>query len=266
MSIAAWRAGSLTGTGAVAAFAIGAAALSRAWGWGAFLITWFLLASVLSRTGKARKLRQTDGVVEKGSRRDAMQVVANGGVFGLLSLASTILTGLLGELGSTGIIELRDLMELLSVSAAAALVAAGADTWATEIGTLRGARPWSLRTRARVPVGTSGAVSLPGTFASVAGAVVLASAASMLGVIPTAALLLVASCGFVGASVDTVVGAWWQDRRWCPACRMETEQAVHRCGVSTVHRAGSTLLTNDVVNLVCTISGALLAALLWTLR
>ena len=81
--IAAWRSGSLAGNGAVAALLIGLVALRVQWSWGAFLLAWFVLASLLSRIGRARKAVRTAGVVAKGDRRDARQVLANGGVFAL---------------------------------------------------------------------------------------------------------------------------------------------------------------------------------------
>lgn len=258
---AAYAAGSLSRSGAVAAFAIGGSALLCAWGWGAFLIVWFALASLLSRAGRARKLERTNSIVVKGDRRDATQVLANGGVFAALASASALAGTGDAALGAGLPIGSAALLQSLGAGAAAALVAAGADTWGTEIGTLRGGLPWSLRTLARVPVGTSGAVSLAGTFASATGAGVLAMLAGAFGVIPFGAVPLVAACGLAGATADTVVGAWWQERRWCAGCAMETEQAVHRCGLATERRAGSRLLTNDAVNLLCTVVGAGLALL-----
>ena len=53
------------------------------------------------------------------------------------------------------------------------LAAATADTWATEVGTLAGGTPRSIRTLRPVPAGTSGGVSVVGTLASVLGALLL---------------------------------------------------------------------------------------------
>ena len=65
-----------------------------------------------------------------------------------------------------------------------------------------------------------------------------------------------ALAGVAGAVVDTIVGAWWQARRWCPSCERETEQARHRCGAATVPYRGVSWLGNDAVNLICTVAGA----------
>lgn len=250
IALAAYRSQSLSRSGAIAAFGIGAAALSRSWGWGAFLIIWFALAALLSRLGRSRKAVRTRGVIEKGDRRDFRQVVANGGVF-----AAAALLSLLHLVSSDG--EMT-----LAIAGAAALTAAGADTWATELGTLGGRRPWSIREWRRVAIGTSGAVTLLGSIASIAGAFLLASIAGALRVVPHAAVVPVAIGGAAGAMVDTMVGAWWQSRRWCPSCSMSTEQPVHVCGTPTIRRGGVGVLDNDGVNLLCTISGALIGVLL----
>ena len=237
----AWRARSLTGGGAVAAVVVGTVALCASWGLGAYLVAWFALASLLSRVGRARKVERVQGIVEKGDRRDALQVVANGAVFAI---------------AAAGVAVLPAGRPMLSIIAAAALAAAGADTWATEIGTLLGGRPWSLRVGRTVPAGTSGAVSLAGCLASIAGAATLALSAAALHIIPESAVAAVAAGGIVGALADTAIGAWWQARRWCPRCKLETEQGMHHCGTPTVRHGGIARLDNDAVNLFCTVVGA----------
>ncbi len=147
----------------------------------------------------------------------------------------------------------------LTVAAVGALAAAGADTWATEIGTLVRGRPWSLRTRTRVPVGTSGAVTPAGTAAALVGAFALSSAAAVLGVLPHDRILAAMLGGFAGACGDTLLGAWVQSRRWCPACQVATEQHVHSCGSQTSDAGGIGLLDNDAVNFACTLIGAVVA-------
>ncbi len=247
IAIVAWRAGALSRSGALTATAVGGVAMTAGRSWGLFLVLWFITASLASRLGKRAKERATADVVAKGGQRDAAQVVANGGVF-----AACALTSLLAA--NAG--------DAAALMGAAALVAAGADTLATEIGTLWRGRPWSLRTRGPVPVGTSGAVSLAGSAGMVLGAWALATAAAGTGLIPSSTVLLVATAGIAGAVADTVVGAFWQVRRWCASCARETEQIVHRCGTPTQPWRGIPWLDNDRVNLLCTLAGALAAPLL----
>jgi uncharacterized protein (TIGR00297 family) len=252
--LAAHRTRSLARSGAVAALAVGTVAMACSLGWGTLLVTWFVLAALLSRMGRARKAARTGGVVEKGDRRDAWQVLANGALFG--AGAAALASGIVPPAAT----------DVVAVAATAALAAAGADSWATELGTLAGGRPWSLRTRGRVAIGVSGAITAAGTAASAAGAFLLASLAGALTVVPQRAIPVVAVAGLAGAFVDTLVGAWWQERRYCPACREVTEQRLHRCGTATVHQGGTWAITNDGVNFACTLSGAVLATVLWYLR
>ncbi len=244
IAIAAWRARSLRLSGAVGAFVIGTLALRVGAGWGVFLIAWFVLASVLSRIGRQAKEQRTRDIVAKGDQRDAWQVLANGGVFALCAAIALALDSDARWLG---------------VAAAGSLAAAGADTWSTEIGTLWGGTPYSLRERRRVPPGTSGAITLAGSVGGLAGAFILSMLAVACAVIDPVATISVAVGGTAGAWMDTWIGAWVQERRWCPRCERATERDVHSCGTSTEQRGGWRRLDNDAVNAVCSVAGAVVA-------
>ncbi len=243
----AWRAGSLSRSGAVAACAIGAIAIATTWGVGLYLVAWFVLASLLSRVGRSRKAARVARIVAKGDQRDARQVLANGGIFAVASLGSLLAPAYAAP---------------LLTAAAGALAAAGADTWSTEIGTLVGGTPWSLRTRGAVPAGTSGAVTWPGSLGGALGALTLAGMATVCAMVPVSALLSVAAGGLIGAWTDTAIGAWGQTRRWCSRCAEETEQDMHHCGTPTERRGGLAALDNDAVNFLCTVVGAVSAVVL----
>ena len=278
ISVGAWRAGSLRPDGALTACGIGSAALLAEWSWGVYLITWFVLASVLSRLGRHRKQQRTAGMIEKADQRDMKQVLANGGIFAICALMMIAVR--LGGLDPHLELYLDPHRELhldpqrhlhameiarrsLAVAAAGALAAAGADTWATEVGTWIGGAPWSLRTFRRVAPGTSGAVTLSGTLASAVGALALAMLAAWSSMIPAAAIAAVALGGLGGAIADTVIGAWMQERRWCARCQIDTEQTRHICGTSTAHRSGIRHLGNDTVNALCSIVGGTVALGWW---
>ncbi|WP_353268915.1 DUF92 domain-containing protein [Gemmatimonas sp.] len=241
VALLAWRAGSLSRSGAGAALLVGTVCLTAGRAWGLFLVLWFVLASLASKVGQRAKAAATGDVVAKGGPRDALQVLANGGVYAAAALVALLRPEDAGVAAAIG---------------AAALVAAGADTLATETGTLSKGRPWSLRTGSFVPTGTSGAVSVPGSVGMLLAALGFALSAHWVGLIPMSAVAAVALAGVTGAVVDTVVGAWWQARRWCPSCERETEQHRHRCGTTTVHYRGVSWLGNDAVNLLCTVAGA----------
>jgi uncharacterized protein (TIGR00297 family) len=82
-----------------------------------------------------------------------------------------------------------------------------ADKFASELGVL-GGQPISLDGLKGVKPGTSGAVSITGTFMSLAGAALVGVAAIFLfGVSPTMATLVTVA-GFAGALVDTLFGVF----------------------------------------------------------
>jgi uncharacterized protein (TIGR00297 family) len=250
VALLARRARSLDDSGAAAATVVGAVAVAAGWGWGAYLMTFFVSSSALSRLGRREKARRTAGVVEKGGERDAAQVLANGGVF-TLALGGAVAWSAAGRNGVATLV--------LGAAAAGALAAAAADTWATEVGTLVGGTPRSLRGWRAVPPGTSGAVSAAGTAAMLAGALALAGTARLLGA-PGALALGAAVGGVAGALLDTLAGAALQERRRCDACGLATEQRVHDCGTPTRRTGGVPGIGNDLVNVSCTVAGALVGA------
>src|SRR5665213_2130338 len=81
------RAGSLSMSGALAATIVGTLAVAAGWDWGALLLLYFISSSLLSRIGRATKERRTAAIVAKGGARDAIQVLANGGVFAAAAAA-----------------------------------------------------------------------------------------------------------------------------------------------------------------------------------
>ena len=258
VAVAAWKGNALTVSGAVAAAVVGSVALHARLGFGALLIAWFLLATVVSKFGGTQKRERMRGIVDKGNRRDATQVLANGGVFALLALFVMILPAWGSAHGA-----LAAPMGAAALGAAGSLAAAGADTWATEFGVLTGGAPWSLRTRSRVPPGTSGAVSVTGCLAMVVAAALMAVLAMVFEVVPAdgTSFRAVFLGGMSGAMVDTIIGATMQEVRWCPRCAQHTEQQLHECGTRTVRSGGISICTNDFVNFVCAVTGAVVAAL-----
>lgn len=246
----AWRLGHLRASGAVAAAIVGMLALRANAAWALYLITWFALASLASRFEHVRKARVARHLIAKIEARDAWQVLANGGLFASLALVTIVRH------------DSASMVVCLSVAAAAALAAAGADTFATEIGMLQRTLPLSVRTWTRVPIGTSGAVTALGMMASVVGSSVLAIVALTVGMIPREHILTVAAAGVAGSAFDTIIGAWIQESRWCQRCATETEQHLHDCGTATIHRRGTTHVNNDVVNALCTVGGATVALLM----
>ncbi len=231
VAAAAFRAHALTRSGAWAAWGVGSVVFGVG-GWAAAgaLLTFFCSSTALSRWRKKRK----DALgYEKGGRRDAGQVLANGGV----AAACLLLT--LGGVRHGPLLFL------------AALAAANADTWATEIGSALGRQPWGIRTGRKVSPGESGAVSLPGTAAALGGAVLLGMFAG-----GWAAGVIVTVSGLSGALLDSLLGAavqaQWRDPH-DPARWTERPQPYPP-------ERGWRWMGNDWVNVCCTLAAAGLAA------
>ncbi len=250
--------GALDRSGALAATALGAAVFGLGGPlWGALLVIFFVTSSALSMVGRHEKQRRTAGLGAKGERRDVWQVLANGGVGGLLAVIAA------GEPGAV--------WPFAAFTGATA--AATADTWATEVGLLAAARPRLITTLRPAQPGESGAVSLPGTLAAAAGGLLIGLAAlagSRLAALshtaPPLALDLAIGAGLAGglagALLDSILGATLQAVYVCPACGSPTELSVHSCGTAAVLRRGLPWLTNDGVNLLATAGGAGIGALL----
>jgi uncharacterized protein (TIGR00297 family) len=243
IALAARRAAVLSPTGSAAAVVVGGTAVAAGWSWTMLLILYFASSVALTRFRAEAKAGRTMVVVAKGGARDAVQVFANGGVFAL----AAVLWLALG-------------WEAWRALAAGALAAAASDTWATEIGTLSGRPPHSIVSGRPVPTGTSGGVSAPGTAAAIAGAAFVALAALALGW-PRATVAAGFAGGIAGSTIDSLLGATVQARRWCDRCNASTERKTHGCGATTRVVGGITWLDNDVVNALSTACGGLLALL-----
>jgi uncharacterized protein (TIGR00297 family) len=123
---------------------------------------------------------------------------------------------------------------------AAALAEAAADTVASEVGQVNRQTARLITTWKQVPAGTDGGITLGGTLAGIGAATFVSVISQMTGWLPpqwTAFSILGASAGMV---IDSYLGAWLERRA---------------------------LLSNDLVNLLGTLSAALIGMLIaWTGR
>ena len=259
----AYRAEVLDRSGAFAAGVLGTVVFGLGGvSWAIVLLIFFTSASGISKLFKVRKTALKENFA-KGSKRDAWQVAANGGVGGGMLLAFIILEHFMPEAGW---------LPVLWLGYAASFAAANADTWGTELGVLNPGKPVLITSFREVPPGTSGGVSLVGSLATLAGSALVAGMAvlcSWLGWGPVGSMplwlqfLIITFGGFIGAVVDSVLGATIQVVYTCPACRKETEQhPLHSCGTETIRKRGLPGLNNDWVNAVCTLSGGIVGIVL----
>jgi uncharacterized protein (TIGR00297 family) len=243
----------LTFSGAAAAFLVGTVMFGLGGlPWAGLLLTFFVSSSALSLLFNQHS-KERQGIIEKGSWRDAAQVLANGGLAGLMAILhwffpSSILPWLAG---------------------AAALAAANADTWATELGMLSSKGPVLITNGRKVAPGTSGGISRAGTLAAIAGALLIAAvffafspgqATSLANQTRWGLSVVIALSGWVGSLVDSLLGATLQAVYYCPSCQKETEKhPLHDCGTPTHWVRGWRWLNNDWVNVACTLAAAVLA-------
>lgn len=242
----AYLAGSLSVSGALAAVSVGVLTFGVG-GWHAtiLLLLFFVSSSMLSKVGGVRKQRVASAFA-KGGRRDWAQVLANG----FLASGMATLYGLTGDL-------------IWFAGLAGALAASNADTWSTELGVLAKRWPRRIISGEIVEPGTSGGITLEGSLASLAGAGLIALAAALgqgeWGLMPAVIL-----AGFSGALVDSLLGASVQTIYFCPQCAKETERhPLHGCGAQTAYVRGWRWMTNDSVNFIASLTGMLIAFLLW---
>ncbi len=242
VALGARKARALSVSGALAAACVGFALFGFAGGRGAVaLLVFFVSSSALSRVGKKRKAAL---LYEKGGERDALQVLANGGVAAVCGLAIPFWASVSWPV-----------FALLG-----ALAAANADTWATELGSLAKGAPHLITNLRPAPTGSSGAISLPGTLAALAGAALIGALAlewnrGWHGV------LVITIGGVAGALFDSLLGATLQVQYRCPVCGKLTERRTHCDNAPTERVRGISWMNNDVVNALATLCGALVAAL-----
>ena len=235
-AVAYWRR-ALTIDGAMAATVVGGLVFVRGGlSAAASLLAFFGSSSALSRLGQSRKAAGPLAQA-KGARRDAWQVLANGGV----ATACIAIGKRAAFVGS--------------------LAAAGADTWATELGMLAGRQPRLITTLRPVAAGTSGGITPEGLAASLGGALVVGLAWWLAGG-RGAGVRVALVAGASGSLVDSVLGATLQALYRCQACGAATEEPRHtRCAQPAGLVRGHVWITNDTVNAVATLTGAAVASL-----
>ena len=209
----AYALGMVSRGGAAGGIVVGTAIYASLGPGGFAVLALFVVAgSALTRIGYRRK--EESGAAEaRSGRRGARNAAANCGV----AVACAILAALTGA-------------EAFAAAFVASLGAAFADTSESEVGGLARCTPRLITTLRKVPPGTDGAVSVPGTLAGVLAAVLTALVGLALGFVDgLQAALLVACASFLGTVADSFVGA-------------------------LVPRVG-----NEITNVLCTLVAAVLA-------
>ncbi|MFJ7729709.1 DUF92 domain-containing protein [Neobacillus sp. NPDC097160] len=232
---------SLTKSGASAAILVGLAVYAGFGVNGLLLLGTFFASSSLWSNYKSSLKRTIEEKLAKGTTRDWRQVIANGGAAGLFSIIHYFHHG-----------------SVWLIAFVVCLASANSDTWASEIGSLSRKNPIYIRTFKRIEKGTSGAISLLGSTAALAGSLLISIISFWLFHLDIKLTLLVFLFGYIGNVIDTVVGAFYQQVYVCQHCGIETEKKKH-CQQPTTRIKGFTLVDNDMVNFLSGFLAAVLA-------
>ncbi len=187
----AYTLGMISRSGAVGGLVVGTTIYASLGPRGFAVLALFVVGgSLLTRLGYRSKQR-AGTAQEHGGRRGARNALANCAV----AVLCAILAAATGQ-------------DLFTTAFVASLGAAFADTSESEVGQLFARTPRLITTLRKVPPGTDGAVSLPGTLAGVLAACLIAALALALGLLgsPQTALL-VAIAAFLGTVADSLIGA-----------------------------------------------------------
>lgn len=221
--------------------------LTGGWQWLLPMIYFFATSSFLSFTGNNLK-HKYKLIYEKSSRRDYLQVLANG--LGAVTICIF------------HIFYSNDLNYLLFLST---IAAATADTWATEVGAFSKKKPVLITTFKSVKAGRSGAISLIGILAAVGGSFSIAFLGAILNSsdnITLSVIVIIGICGVLASVVDSFLGATVQAQYFDAEHQRNTERSFNASGVKNALASGYTFINNDAVNLVSSLSAPLIYLLI----
>jgi uncharacterized protein (TIGR00297 family) len=197
-------------------------------GWQGYLLVmfYFLVGSGVTFVGKDQK--EALGIAEARSGARGPSNVWGSALTGTVSA----LVILLLTIQNVGL----EWIPLLQLGFVASFCTKLSDTCGTEIGKAYGQRTFLITTLKPVPRGTEGAVSLEGTVAGVVGSIAIAIFGWLLGLISPIGILICAIAAFVATTIESLIGATIEDK--------------------------VPFLTHDIVNILNTLIGAIVALLL----
>ena len=230
----------LTKSGSIAVFLLAFIVFGiGGWQWTIPILTFFVFSSVLSKIRK-NKNKNVETFFEKSGQRDYTQVFANGGTAAIL-IIDYFFTG-------------NNLIFILYVASIASVCA---DTWATEIGTMKKNKTYNILNFKKIEQGISGGISLVGILGAASGALLISlSSIYWTNINHVFFIFVIIISGILASLVDSVLGASLQVQYKCISCNSITERQIH-CNEPAVKSSGIKWINNDVVNLLSSIAGVI---------
>jgi uncharacterized protein (TIGR00297 family) len=195
------------------------------WWAAAPMLLFFISGSML---GKLPRMANTDA--KHSQPRDWMQVLANGGIGGLLLMINSFFPN-------------NSLLIAFLISVAVST----SDTWSSEIGQWSGGKVKDIVSWEPLQAGLSGGVSWQGTIGGLLGAFAIALTGKWFADTTWAVTIFIGMAGFMGMLVDSFLGSRYQARFQLPDGSF-TEQGGLAGGLPP--QKGWLFMTNDLVNLL----------------
>ena len=195
------------------------------------MLFFFITAGLIGKVTK--KDKTIDKITKKGSNRDSIQVLANGGLSALTLIAYYFTN------------------DPLYIACFASCIAEScADTWSSEIGVLSNKAPVSILNFKPIAKGLSGGVSLLGTAAALLASIlvgVLYLSSYTSSTLPL--FFIVISSGFFSSVVDSLLGATVQVHYYDDKLKLVRECEIDEEGNKLPKIRGIRFFDNDMVNL-----------------
>lgn len=251
IAILAYKRKSLTLSGATSAMFFGTLIYTFG-GWliWLMLIFFFIASSLITKLHHRLKPEE----IEEKNGRNYIQVISN-------ALAATLFSFIY--------FLSQDMIYMLA--AVVSIAASNSDTWASEIGRLSKGKNYSILTFKEMPKGSSGAVTLLGTFASFLGAFFIGSLFVVFYHLQNGFQLvtflkygyIITAGGFIGCLLDSILGVLLQAKYKNKEGTWYEHKTIS--GESLILMSGFAFITNDVVNLLSSLSASIVTIVLFAL-
>ncbi len=205
-------------------------------GWQGYLVVlfYFLVGSAVTRIGMAQK--EAEGIAEKRSGARGPENVWGSALTGTLCALGVLIVPIVYPSAKVSPLGDGGITYLLLLGFVASFSTKLSDTCASEVGKAYGKRTFLITTLQPVPRGTEGAVSLEGTLAGIVGSAAMSLVGWLVGLIDLTGVIFCVLAAFIATNIESLIGATLQ--------------------------AKVSWLTNEVVNILNTLIGAIAAVLL----